>query len=677
MSIRARLPALLLLAGAAALAVTVPVVLSLGPAAKELPWVLGTGAFLVAGTLVWRRLPQHPLAWWFAVAGGLVAIVQAFDGLLLRATTGGPSEGLAWLVLASQTTMAVGLIAIVHLLGLFPDGQAQRPYERRVLRALWVLVACPPLVLVGRPFLLLPSYHQMPDLANPYYVPALAPVGRLAGVGIELLQGLIFVGVVLLGLRYRRAADDARRRIRWLFLPALFTAFVGAADLVAWATFPDGAPNATAEFALTFLWIPAIISLPVALAVAMLRPKVMDVDRVIRHSLVYGFLWLVIAGAYVGAASALGLAAGRRFPLGLAIALTVAATLVFHPARRRLEVLADRWVFGPRADPAQLVSRLGDTLAATFDLDELLPRMAETLQEGLALRWARVRLDPAETAAGEGEPAVLAVPIILGEELVGVVECGPKLSGPFTADDEMVVTTFAHQAALAVHNLRLTTELAAHAAELARSRTRLVRAQEAERRRIERNIHDGVQQDLVALIGHTAHVRSQLHRDPGAGEAALDELQAGLRRVLADLRELAHGIHPSVLTDRGLLEAVENLAARSTVPVSVRADPSLRGARFAEEIEGAGYFTVAEALANMLKHASAHHAEITLARSNGSLQIAVHDDGTGFDQASGAGRGLSNLAERVAALGGRLEVTSGAGAGTTVSALLHARPADG
>jgi signal transduction histidine kinase len=675
MSIRARLPALLLPAGAAALAATVPVVLSLGSAAKELPWVLGTGAFLGAGALVWRRLPEHRVAWWFAVAGGLVAIVQTLDALLLRAAPAGPSAGLAWLVLASQTTMAVGLLAVVHLLGLFPDGQAQRPYERRVLRALWVLVACPPLVLVGRPFLLLPSYHQMPDLANPYYVPALAPVGYLAGVGIALLQGLIFVGVVLLGLRYRRAADDARRRIRWLFLPALLTGAVGIVDLVAWATFPGGAPSAAAEFALTFLWVLAIISLPVALTVAMLRPRAIDVDRVIRHSLVYGFLWLVIAGAYVGAASALGLAAGRRFPLGLAIALTVAATLVFHPARRRLEQLADRWVFGPRADPAQLVSRLGDTLAATFDLDDLLPRMAETLQEGLALRWARVRLEPSTPA--EGEHPVLSVPIVVGEEPVGVVECGPKLAGPFTAEDEMVVTTFAHQAALAVRNLRLTTELAAHAAELAGSRTRLVRAQEAERRRIERNIHDGVQQDLVALIGHTAHVRTQLHRDPDAGEAALGELQSGLRRVLADIRELAHGIHPSVLTDRGLLEAVELLAARCTVPVSVRADPSLRGERFAEEVEGAGYFTVAEALANVLKHASAGHAEITLARSNGSLQISVHDDGTGFDPAGSPGHGLGNLAERLAALGGRLDVTSAAGAGTTVSAQLQARPVDG
>jgi signal transduction histidine kinase len=152
-------------------------------------------------------------------------------------------------------------------------------------------------------------------------------------------------------------------------------------------------------------------------------------------------------------------------------------------------------------------------------------------------------------------------------------------------------------------------------------------------------------------------------------------LQAGLRHVLADLRELAHGIHPSVLSDRGLLEAVESLAARSALPVEVRADPSLRGLRFAQEVEGAGYFTVAEALANASKHASATLVDVTLAHHDGALDITVRDDGTGFDPATAGGDGLANLAERLAALGGRLQVDTQPGAGTTLSA--HLRSADG
>lgn len=199
-----------------------------------------------------------------------------------------------------------------------------------------------------------------------------------------------------------------------------------------------------------------------------------------------------------------------------------------------------------------MITRLGAALEDTVELERLLPRMAATLEQGLVLRWARVRLDP--VSRDDEEPA-LSVPIVLGDERLGVVECGPKKSGAFTADDEALVTTLARQAALAVRNVRLT-------AELEQSRVRLVRAQEAERRRIERNIHDGVQQDLVALIAHAGHTRSLLARDAAAGDRALTELQEGLRRVNTELRELAHGIHPSVLGDRGLLEAVEALAAR-------------------------------------------------------------------------------------------------------------------
>jgi signal transduction histidine kinase len=243
---------------------------------------------------------------------------------------------------------------------------------------------------------------------------------------------------------------------------------------------------------------------------------------------------------YVVAAAGLGLAASRRFPLGLAIALTVGATLLFQPARARLERAADRWVFGTRTDPAHLVSRLGATLEDTVELESLLPRMADTLQEGLGVTWARVRLDtaPRRPRRRARQPA-LTVPIELDGERLGVVECGPRRQGTLTADDTALVATFARQAALAVRNVRLT-------AELERSRARLVRAQEVERRRIERDLHDGVQQDLVALLGHSARVRRELDRDPAAGEAALDDLQAGLRHVLGELRELAHGIHPSV-----------------------------------------------------------------------------------------------------------------------------------
>lgn len=666
--VRALLAAGSLVAGGAAIAAAVLLAFRHGTAPKELPWLAGSAIFLLAAAYVWRRIPRHRVAWWFAVTSGPVALVQATDGWVERVASGGDLERLAWVVLSFHLLMAVGGIAIAHLLGLFPDGRIERTYERRILRAAWLVLLLPPLVALGRETLLLPTYHQLPDLVNPNHVPALTPIGGIATIGVVLLQGVFAVGVVLLALRYRRGGTARRRRIRWLLVPAIFAAVVAAIDIVAWWLFPAGPPSLAAEIALSVLWIAAIASVPLAIAVALLRPDLLDVDRVIRQSLVYGALWSLIALTYAAAAAGLGVVAGQRFPVTVAIVLTVVATLLFQPARQRLEGLADRWVFGDRTDPAQLVARLGETLADTFDLESLLPRMAATLEEGLGLRWARVRLDT--TGHVEGSDPVLTVPIVLGGETLGVVECGPRVAGALTPEDEVVVETLARQAALAVRNVRLTTALTAQAEELATSRTRLVRAQESERRRIERNIHDGAQQDLIALIGLAGRLRGALDRDPGAGAEVIEELQEGLRRVIGELRELAHGIHPSLLSDRGLLEAVEALAARSVVPVEVRADPSLRGERFAEAIEGAGYFTVAESLANVGKHAAAERARVTLARSNGSLRIEVRDDGAGFDPDAAGGEGLDNLAARIAAIGGRLEVSSRPGAGTTVAASL-------
>jgi signal transduction histidine kinase len=668
-----RSPTLLLAAGAGALAVTVPVVLAGGRAAKELPWIAGTAVFLAAAAVVHRRRPELAVARWFAISAGLVGMVQALDGILLRVTPMVSVEALAWLAVGYQLISVVGGIALTYLIGLFPDGRPERPGERRLLRALWWLLPVPLLGLVTTATLILPSYHRTGTVANPHQLEALAWAGPVVGGLLSALQGVFVLGVVLLVPRYRRAGARRRRQIRWLLVPTVFAAGVAVTDLVAWRLFPDGAPTAGAEVWLSTLWIVAIASLPLAIATAVLRPDLLDVDRLIRRSLVYGALWAGIAAVYVVAAAGLGMAASRRFPLALAIAITVGATLLFQPARARLERAADRWVFGTRTDPAHLVTRLGATLEGTVELESLLPRMADTLQEGLGLTWARVRLDPAPVVDERGgdvaaeEPA-LTVPVELDGERLGVVECGPRRQGLLTADDAALVATFARQAALAVRNVRLT-------AELERSRARLVRAQELERRRLERDLHDGVQQDLVALLGHSARVRRELERDAASGAVALDDLQAGIRHVLGGLRELAHGIHPSVLSDRGLLEAVESLAARSAVPVAVRADPELRGLRFAQEIEGAGYFTVAEALANASKHAAASAIDVTLAHHDGGLDITVRDDGTGFDPATALGDGLVNLAERLAALGGRLQVEAAPGSGTTLSA--HLRLADG
>jgi signal transduction histidine kinase len=227
---------------------------------------------------------------------------------------------------------------------------------------------------------------------------------------------------------------------------------------------------------------------------------------------------------------------------------------------------------------------------------------------------------------------------------------------------------------VAQENVRLDAELQARLEELRESRARIVEASYAERRRLERDLHDGAQQRLVALGLDLRRARSELDRDPGAAGDLLERAAGELAAATEELRELARGIHPPVLTDRGLVPALEALASRSPLPVRVESRGS---GRAPAAVEAAAYFVVSEALTNVARHARAERAEVHVAGANGRLEVEIRDDGVGGADASG-GSGLRGLADRVAALGGSLHVDSAAGSGTTVRAVIPTRtPAPG
>ncbi|MBT2384341.1 GAF domain-containing sensor histidine kinase [Streptomyces sp. ISL-11] len=270
-------------------------------------------------------------------------------------------------------------------------------------------------------------------------------------------------------------------------------------------------------------------------------------------------------------------------------------------------------------------------------------------------------------------------PLWYGDDVLGLIEYGPKAEGRFTPEDHHLVETLARPAALAVHNVRLTAELSAkvrevqrQALELDASRARIVHAQDSERRRIERRLHDGIQQELVALVAKLALARSRLHRG-GDIDAELTEVQDDAYRVIDELREFAHGIHPPVLTDQGLVAAVTSCARRMPIPVTVHSDASLDGVRFAENVEESAFYLVSEALTNVLKHARAGRVSIRIARGDGWLLVDVSDDGVGFPTASTRGSGLTGMRDRIEAVGGELDIVSGDGAGTTIHARLWER----
>jgi signal transduction histidine kinase len=236
------------------------------------------------------------------------------------------------------------------------------------------------------------------------------------------------------------------------------------------------------------------------------------------------------------------------------------------------------------------------------------------------------------------------------------------------ADERELVTAVGGAAALALENERLDAELRANVKELRASRARIVESADAARRRLERDLHDGAQQQLVAVALTLGAARARIDRDPTGAAELLDAAKVDLDAAIRDLRELARGIHPAVLSDRGLGPALEALAGRIPLPVEIAGIPD---DRLPGPIEAAAYFVVAEAITNVARYAEATHAEVEVSRENGRVCVRVSDDGVGGADPA-AGSGLRGLADRVAALDGRLEVSSPPGAGTTIRAVIPA-----
>jgi signal transduction histidine kinase len=659
-------------AGGVATAATVTISVRFGEAAGELSWVLvGPLLLYLAGAFAFWRRPDHAAARWLLITGTALSVATLFEYWVHLVTPTRP-DGL-WLldacyVVAELAASATGFA----FFALFPVGRPERRYEGIILRTvLGTTVAVAVLVMTSRPVLTVNPYSfvDYPDIANPLFVPALEP---FSGVSYQLYVSLWVItlpaGAIMLTLRYRRGTHEQRRQMRWLFLGAAF----GVVGTAAWA----GGPA----------WLGGIVGstgmvLTVAcIVIALLDAGLFDVDLIIRKSLVYATLWVLIALAYVGVAAALGLAATSQVPVSVAIVLAIAATVLFQPARRRLERLAERWVFGEQVSHYDIVTRFGDALEETGDLDELLPKLADTVRRGLGLQWARVRLDPPsdrpqlqlpQGQAGEGGNPDTVVPLIHAGESVGAIECGPKQQGTFTEADQRLLATLARQAAAVAYNLRLRAEQAEHVAEIERrtaeltsSRARVVQAQDAERRRLQRDLHDGIQQSVAALSVRLGLARNQLRRGDLHAATTLADLQTDVNQLLNELRDLSHRIRPAVLSDRGLLEAVEAHAARLPVQVVIDADQTLRGVRFPAQIEDAAWYGIAEAMTNAMKHSVPSRIIVSLMRQNGHLDVGVSDDGRGFNPETAAGFGLAALADRMAVLGGQLSVDSRPGRGT-------------
>ena len=493
--------------------------------------------------------------------------------------------------------------------------------------------------------------------------------------------------------RYRHTSNSVQRRqIKWVVfgISAAFAGFLGInMALAASGAEAPTSPGALVAYLIGYTFVGYLVMLlvPVTIGIAMLRHHLFDVDLVINRTLVYGTLTASIVGLYVLVVGSLGtlLQTGETIVVPL-LAAGLAAAL-FAPLRTRLQRGVNHLMYGDRDEPYAVLARLGQHLESTLAPDAVLPTVATTVKEALKLPYAAIELErngTFETVAATGEPVEnpLRLALVYRGETVGRLVLGPRIGEEaFTPADRRLLDDLAPQIGVAAHTVRLTDEALRLSADLQRSRERLVTAREEERRRLHRDLHDGLGPMLGSFTLKLDVAGDLLERDPAAALALLRALKAQVQGALNEIRQVVYTLRPSALDDLGLLGAIRETAAQygaRGLSISTEAPEVLPPLPAAVEV--AAYRIVQEALTNIVRHAHAREGVIRLKLDEGAgtLRLEISDDGRGLSSGRGRGVGIASMRERAAELGGDCVVESLSAGGTRVRASLPcAKPAGG
>jgi signal transduction histidine kinase len=644
-------------------------------------------AWLVTGSLIVSRQPGNTSGWIFSAIGTVVALTLLPQALVLKGAKVDPGSvpllGV-WASLGEYSLFVVALIPLLFL--LFPNG---RPPSRRWRIAEYALFGGLGVAVLG--------YVVTPGPLNNYveagivYVNPLGidALGGLAGA-ISAIGGLVAIlaslaTIVAVRGRFKRSGGDERQQLRWLVSVATLAGILFVIQFV----FVQVIIATTHTDLPIFIVVLSLLALTIAFGVpgsyliAIYRYHLYDLDLVVRKAVVFTLMVGAVVALYLLIAVAVPfvvIGTGSQLPAA-AVAFGVAIGLLVIPVRTRARRLADKIVYGRRATPYEVLTSFSGRVGDTYSAEDVLPRMAQILGNGVGAEEARVWLLvgqvlrpeaswPADAPVAEPVAAADSLPDLPGDaavevrhqgELLGALSVRMPANDPLDPSRSQLIDDLASQAGLVLRNARLIEDLRA-------SRQRLVAAQDEERRKLERNIHDGAQQQLVAQAVKLRLTEGLVERDPVKAKEMLAQLHDDSQRTLDDLRDLARGIYPPLLADRGLAAALEAQARRAAIEVTVHAEGL---GRFPQDVEAAVYFSCLEALQNIAKYADTNVASIELTDGGRSVTFIVTDEGRGFDPAvAGHGTGLQGIADRLAALGGRLDVVSAPGAGTRVTGVL-------
>jgi signal transduction histidine kinase len=653
------------------------------------PWLVSFGSWAIPGAVIGWKRPGHVIALIFLVVAIVTALANGLLALALGPLAGQPMELRTLLGALSYLASTMLLPLVLLALVLFPDGRLP---SRRWRWLPWLVgLAC----LFGGPAAFAAGGWggdvNQTAIGPPFGGDLLGIAAVLSPLFFSLLPILIVSSALAVVVRYRRGDAVTRQQLKWLALAALVIMLI-----FVWLLTTHGMVATTAGSTAEILVTLGFAFVPVSVAIAIVRHGLYDIDVVLSRTIVFVTLAAFITGLYAVTVVGIGTLIGDPTNLALAIGTTALVAVLFEPVRARVQQWANRAVYGRRATPYEILTSIVDDLPTGSASEDQLEGLAALLADGTGARHATIWVqvdgdlraaacapthDPSEHAAATCDPsgridvprATHVEPVRLDGDLLGALSFERRRDDPATPHDRELLAQMAGQASLVLSNARLRERLRDRIEELRDSRRRLVAAQDEARRKLERDLHDGAQQQLVALKVKLGLARSIATKED-AGEQVTDsigELSSIADAAVEDLRDLARGIYPPLLEAEGLERALASQVQRAPIRAELRAE-GLR--RYDRQVEATVYFCVLEAVRNAVMHAGANRLGIQLEDDDDRLGFRVVDDGCGFDVPQIVhGSGLTNMADRLDALGGSLVIAAGVDGGVEVTGSIPMR----